>query len=65
MLAEVAEAAAVIDAGLSLPGWRSPTSRPQLDAAEKELVLGADELRPIAALCEIAAAARRFFVGRR
>ena len=61
--AEVSEAAAVLGAGLSLPGLAFEDVEPQLSAAEKELVLGAEDLKPVAALCEIAAAARRFFVG--
>ena len=62
-LDEVAEAAAILRAGLNLPGLAFSDVRPQLDAAEMEMVLGLDDLKPIAALCEIAAEARRFFVG--
>jgi dsDNA-specific endonuclease/ATPase MutS2 len=61
MLAEVSEAAALLNAGLSLPGLAFTDVEPQLDAAEQEQVLSWDELRPVAELCEIAAAVRRFF----
>jgi DNA mismatch repair protein MutS2 len=62
-LAEVAEAAAVLKNGLSLPGLGFADVEPQLAAAERELVLTAEDLRPVAELCEIVAAARRFFIG--
>ncbi|MES1205042.1 MAG: Smr/MutS family protein [Pseudomonadota bacterium] len=64
MLADVSEVADVIAAGLALPGLAFTDVEPQLDAAENGLVLGADELRPIAGLCETAAEVRRFFVRR-
>ncbi len=63
MLAEVSEVAAVVASGLALPGLAFADVEPQLEAAEKEMVLGPDDLRPIATLCEIVADARRFFVG--
>jgi DNA mismatch repair protein MutS2 len=59
-LAEVAEAAALLAAGIDLPGLAFDDVEAQLVAAEKEMVLGPDELRPIAVLCECAAAVRRF-----
>jgi DNA mismatch repair protein MutS2 len=62
MVAEVSEAAAVLGSGLTLPGLAFVDVEPQLIASEKEMVLGPDELGPIALLCEIAADARRFFV---
>ena len=62
LVAEVAEAASVLGAGLALPGLAFADVQAQLSAAEKGLILGAEELRPVAELCEIAADARRFFV---
>jgi DNA mismatch repair protein MutS2 len=62
MLAEVAEAAALLGCGRTPPGLAFVDVEPQLIAAEKEIGLGPEELGPIALLCEIAADARRFFV---
>src|SRR5262245_28584144 len=60
-LADVGEAAALLEARFELPGLAFTDVEPELAAAEKEIVLGAEELRPIAALCETAADVRRFF----
>ena len=58
---EVAEAMTVLTAGVDLPGMSFEDVEPQLDAAEASLVMGPDELRPIAALCELSAHVRKFF----
>jgi DNA mismatch repair protein MutS2 len=59
--AEVEEAAVVLGRGLELPALGFDDVRPFLEAAESAQLLGPDELRPVALLCEIAAEARRFF----
>jgi len=59
--ADVAEAMAVLAAGVDLPGLSFDDVDPQLEAAEASLVLGPDELRPIASLCELSGQVRRFF----
>ena len=45
-LEEVAEIARLLRAGHALPGLAFPDAEPFLDAAEKDITLGADELRP-------------------
>jgi DNA mismatch repair protein MutS2 len=60
-LEEVAEVARLLRAGHSLPGLAFPDAEPFLDAAEKDITLGPDELRPIAELGEVAGAVARFF----
>src|SRR6185295_15231861 len=62
-LADVGEAAALLEARFDLPGLAFADVEPDLAAAEKEILLGVEELRPIAALCETAADVRRFFAG--
>jgi len=57
----VEEAALVLGRGMDLPALGFDDVRPSIDAAQTAQVLGPDELRPIALLCEIAAEARRFF----
>ena len=58
---EVEEAAAVLGRGIDLPALGFDDIRAFLDAAEMAQLLGPDELRPVALLCEIADEARRFF----
>jgi DNA mismatch repair protein MutS2 len=60
-MAEVAEIAALLRAGHTLPGLGFPEAEPLLEAAEKGITLGPDELRPLAELGEIAGSVRRFF----
>jgi DNA mismatch repair protein MutS2 len=62
-MAAVAELAALMRAGESLPSLAAPEIEAALIAAEKGIVLGADELRPIAVSVAAAEAARRAFVG--
>ena len=62
-MAAVAELAALLRAGESLPSLAAPEIEAALVAAEKGIVLGADELRPIAVSVAAAEAARRAFVG--
>src|SRR5437762_13582666 len=58
-MAAVAELAAMLRAGEPLPSLAAPEIETALGAAEKAIVLGADELRPIAALADLAEGARR------
>jgi DNA mismatch repair protein MutS2 len=58
-MADVAEAAAVLRAGEALPSLHFPEIEPLLDAVEKGIPLGAEELRQVAAQCEVAVAVRR------
>ena len=60
-LEEVAEVARLLRAGHALPGLAFPEAEPFLDAAERSLTLGPDELRPVAELGEIAGSVARFF----
>jgi len=60
-LAEVAEIAALLHGGHVLPGLAFPEVEPLLEAAEKEITLGPDELRPLAELGEVTAGVCRFF----
>src|SRR5690348_12608289 len=62
-MAEVAELAALLNAGETLPSLAAPEIEAALVAAEKAVVLGADEVRPVAVLAGIAETARRFFLG--
>jgi DNA mismatch repair protein MutS2 len=64
-MAEVAELAAALRAGDDLPGLGFPEVEPFLTAAEKGVMLGPDELRPVALLCEVAGDVRRHFTGER
>ncbi|HVT08548.1 MAG TPA: Smr/MutS family protein [Polyangia bacterium] len=60
-MAQVAEVAALLRAGRTPPALATPEIEPALVAAEKQIVLGAEELRPVALLCGIATAARAFW----
>ena len=60
-MAQVAEVAALLRAGRTPPALAAPEIEPALVAAEKQIVLGAEELRPVALLCGIATAARAFW----
>lgn len=60
-MATVAELATLIRREEALPSLAMPETEAAIAAAEKGVVLGADELRPVAALCAIAEGARRFF----
>ncbi len=62
-MAAVAELAGLLRAGESLPSLAAPEIEAALSSAEKGIVLGADELRPVAVLTDIAEGARRAFVG--
>ncbi|HSY41824.1 MAG TPA: hypothetical protein VLA79_19945, partial [Polyangia bacterium] len=52
-MAAVAELAGLLRAGESLPSLAAPEIEAALSAAEKGIVLGADELRPVAVLTDI------------
>ena len=60
-LEEVAEVARLLRAGHALPGLAFPDAEPFLDAAERSMTLGPDELRPVAELGEVAGSVARFF----
>jgi DNA mismatch repair protein MutS2 len=60
-MAQVAEVAALLRADRTPPALAAPEIEPALVAAEKQIVLGAEELRPVALLCGIATAARAFW----
>jgi len=62
-MAAVAELAALLRAGEALPSLAAPEIEVALASAEKGIVLGADELRPVAVLTDVAEGARRAFVG--
>jgi DNA mismatch repair protein MutS2 len=62
-MAAVAELAALLRAGEALPSLAAPEIEVALSSAEKGIVLGADELRPVAVLTDIAEGARRAFAG--
>ena len=62
-MAAVAELAGLLRAGEALPSLAAPEIEAALASAEKGIVLGADELRPVAVLTDIAEGARRAFVG--
>src|SRR5216110_3054200 len=59
--AEVEEVARLLGRGVGLPSLDFEDAEPQLEAAERGEILGLEELRPIALLCEVAAEARAFF----
>jgi DNA mismatch repair protein MutS2 len=61
-MAAVAELAAWLRAGEPLPSLAAPEIETALTAAEKGIVLGADELRPVAVLTDIAEGAQRAFL---
>ncbi len=60
-IAAVEELASVLRRGENLPSLAVPEVDEILAAAEKGLVLGAEEVRPIAELCGVAEGVRRFF----
>ena len=60
-MSQVAEVAALLRSGRTPPALAAPEIEPALVAAEKQIVLGAEELRPVALLCGIATAARAFW----
>jgi DNA mismatch repair protein MutS2 len=59
-MAAVAELAALLEAGETLPSLAAPEIEPALAAAEKAIVLGAEELRPVAAVAALAEGVRRY-----
>jgi DNA mismatch repair protein MutS2 len=59
--AEVREAVALLRAGQKLPPLGFPEIEVHLDAVEKGVPLGAEELKQLAVQCEVAAAARRAY----
>src|SRR5262245_22517794 len=61
-MAAVAELARLLRAGETLPSLAAPEIEAALAAAEKTVALGADELRPVAALTRVAEAARRYLL---
>ena len=60
-MADVAEAAALQQAGESLPSLTFPEIEHHLDAVEKGVPLSAEELKQVAGQCEVALAVRRWF----
>jgi DNA mismatch repair protein MutS2 len=60
-MAEVGEIGQLARSGRPLPSLAFAEVDEMLTAAEKALLLGADELRPIAALCDVAQAVADFF----
>src|SRR3954471_2187407 len=58
----VAELARLLRAGETLPSLAAPEIDAALVSAEKAVALGADELRPVAALARVAEAARRYLL---
>src|SRR6478609_2323264 len=61
-MAAVAELARLLRAGETLPSLAAPEIDAALVSAEKTVALGAEELRPVAALARVAAAARRYLL---
>jgi DNA mismatch repair protein MutS2 len=59
--ADLAEMVALLRAEENLVGLAFPEIEPYLDAVDKGVPLGAEELRQVAAFCETTASARRFF----
>src|SRR6476469_4961391 len=62
-MAEVAELAALLRSGETLPSLAAPEVEGALGSAEQAIVLGADVVRPVAVLAHLAGAARRYFLG--
>ncbi len=60
-VADVAELVRLLRAQLTLPGLAFPEIEPFLVAAGKQLILGPDDIRPIAEVCDVADGVRRFF----
>jgi DNA mismatch repair protein MutS2 len=61
-MAAVAELAALLRAGETLPSLAAPEIEPAVASAEKTIALGADELRPVAVFCDLAATASRYLL---
>src|SRR5688572_13486627 len=59
--ADLAELVGLLRAGENLAALGFPEIEPHLDAVERGAPLGAEELKQVAAFCETAASARRFF----
>ena len=59
--ADLGELVALLRAGEPLAGVAFPEIEPHLDAVERGVPLGAEELKQVAAFCETAAGVRRFF----
>jgi len=59
--ADLAELVNLLRAGENLAALGFPEIEPHLDAVERGAPLGAEELKQVAAFCETAASARRFF----
>jgi DNA mismatch repair protein MutS2 len=59
-MAAVAEIAALLEVGETLPSLAAPEVEAALAAAEKGIVLGADELRPVATVAALAEGLRRY-----
>jgi DNA mismatch repair protein MutS2 len=64
-MAAVAELGGMLEAGEPLPSLAAPEIEAAVAAAEKAIVLGADELRPVAVLSDLAEGARRALLGPR
>ncbi len=64
-MAAVAELGGMLEGGEPLPSLAAPEIEAAVAAAEKAIVLGADELRPIAVLSDLAEGARRALLGPR
>src|SRR5262245_59915620 len=62
-MAAVAELAALLRAGETLPSLAAPEIGAALASAERTVGLGADEQRPVAALARAAESARRYLLG--
>jgi DNA mismatch repair protein MutS2 len=58
----VAELAKLLRAGETLPSLAAPGIEAALASAEKSIALGAEELRPVAALARVAEAMRRYLL---
>ncbi|HEY7373436.1 MAG TPA: Smr/MutS family protein [Polyangia bacterium] len=61
-MAAVAELAGLLRAGETFPSLAAPEVDAALASAEKTVALGAEELRPVAALARVAEAARRYLL---
>ncbi len=62
-MAAVAELATFVEAGDPLPSLATPPIEATVGAAEKGMVLGADDVRPLGELIQIAEDVRRAFLG--
>jgi len=61
-MATVAEIAGLLEAGETLPSLAAPEIEAALANGQRAIVLGAEELRPIAVVASLAEGARRYFV---